>query len=317
MRRYLVNRLLQAIPVLFILSVVIFGLVRILPDDPIYAMLGEDAGGFTPEQRAALEQELGLDRALPVQYFNWITGFMRGDWGVSFQNKRPVTQEIMSRLPYTLELAFGAFLLAVTVGVSAGVVAALKRNSILDMIATSGAMFGIAVPPFWFALIMILVFGVTLDLVPVYGAELVWEEPLKGLHHLILPSIALGLAQAATLMRQTRSSMLEVMGEDYIRTARAKGMRERRVIWSDALRNSLLPVVTILGIRLGRVIGGTVIIEVMFSWPGLGRLAVFSLQKADYPVIQAIVVLSGVFIIFANLLTDITYAYLDPRIRYG
>ena len=317
MRRYIANRLLHMIPVLFIISLMIFALVRILPNDPIYSMAGEDSEALTPEIRAVMMRDLGLDRPLPIQYLNWMGDFVTGDWGRSFQNKRPVVQELSNRLPHTLQLALAAFALSLALGVIAGVIAALKRNSIMDMLATTGAMFGIALPDFWFALMLILVFSVTLNALPVFGSVLLWQDPAGGLEHLALPALALGLNGAATIMRQTRSSLLEVMGEDYIRTARAKGLFERRVIWLHALRNSMLPVVTILGIRLGNILGGAVVIETMFSWPGVGRLAVFALQRADYPVIQVIVMLSAIAILVANLLTDIAYAYLDPRIRYG
>ena len=317
MRRYIANRLLHMIPTLFIISLMIFALVRILPNDPIYSMAGEDSEALTPEIRAVMMRDLGLDRPLPIQYLNWMGDFVTGDWGRSFQNKRPVAQELANRLPHTLQLALAAFALSLALGVIAGVIAALKRNSIMDMLATTGAMFGIALPDFWFALMLILVFSVTLNALPVFGSVLLWQDPASGLEHLALPALALGLNGAATIMRQTRSSLLEVMGEDYIRTARAKGLFERRVIWLHALRNSMLPVVTILGLRLGNILGGAVVIETMFSWPGVGRLAVFALQRADYPVIQVIVMLSAIAILVANLLTDIAYAYLDPRIRYG
>lgn len=316
MRRYIAHRIFQMIPVLFIISVMIFLLMRVLPNDPIYSMAGEDGEALTPEIREAIMRDLGLDRPLPIQYLRWVGGILTGDWGNSFQNKRPVTSELGARLPHTLQLAAAGFIVSLALGVAAGVVAALKRNSVTDMFATTGAMFGIAMPDFWFALMLILLFGVTLGVLPVFGSELVWENPVDGLRHMALPALALGLNGAATIMRQTRSSLLEVMGEDYIRTARAKGLFERRVIWLHALRNSLLPVVTILGIRLGNILGGSVIIETMFSWPGVGRLAVFALQRSDYPVIQAIVMMSAIAILVANLLTDVAYAYLDPRIRY-
>ena len=316
MRRYIANRLIHMIPVLFIISVMIFLLMRVLPNDPIYSMAGEDSEALTPEIREALMRQLGLDRPLPIQYLSWLGGMVTGDWGRSFQNKRPVTTELAARLPHTIQLAAAGFIVSLVLGVVTGVIAALKRNSITDMVATSGAMFGIAMPDFWFALMLILLFGVTLGILPVFGSELVWENPIDGLRHMALPALALGLNGAATIMRQTRSSLLEVMGEDYIRTARAKGLFERRVIWTHALRNSMLPVVTILGLRLGNILGGSVIIETMFSWPGVGRLAVFALQRSDFPVIQAIVMMSAVAILVANLVTDIAYAYLDPRIRY-
>lgn len=316
MRRYIANRILQMIPVLLGISVLIFVLVRILPNDPIYSTIGEDSEALTPEMREVILHDLGLDRALPIQYLDWMRGVVTLDWGNSFQNKLPVTKELRSRLPHTLQLAVAAFAISLSLGIIFGVIAALKRNTIWDMMATSGAMFGIAVPDFWFALMAIIVFSVWLNWVPVFGSVLIWNDPLGGLHHLILPALALGLNGSATIMRQTRSALLEVMGEDYIRTARAKGLVERRVIWMHAIRNSMLPVVTILGLRLGNILGGSVIIETLFAYPGVGRYVVFALQRADYPVIQIVVMMSAVAVLVANLLTDIAYGYLDPRIRY-
>ena len=318
MTGYIVTRIIQMIPALLIISVVIFALVRVLPNDPIYASMGEDSEGITPEMRELMLRDLGLDRPLPIQYLSWLGDFVTGDWGKSFQNKRPVARELATRLPHTLQLAAAAFLISLVLGVAAGVIAALKRNSILDMIATSGAMFGIAIPDFWFALMLILLFSVAWNLLPVFGSTLIWVDPVDGIRHMILPALALGLNGAATIMRQTRSSLLEVMGEDYIRTARAKGLFERRVIWLHALRNSMLPVVTILGLRLGKHNRrlGHHRDDVQLARRRHG-LAVFALQRADYPVIQVIVMVSAIAIIVANLVTDITYAYLDPRIRYG
>lgn len=317
MRRYIVNRLLQSIPVLILVSLLVFLLVRLIPNDPIYAILGPDSEGFSPAQHAAMMRKYGLDRPLPLQYLTWVKGMLTGNWGTDYDTGQPVATELGHRIPYTLELATASFLISVVLGMVGGIVAALNRNSIWDVLATSGAMFGVAIPNFWFALMMILLFGVTLHLLPTFGGVLVWQHPVAGFRDLVLPATALGLAGAGTLMRQCRSSMLETMSEDFIRTARAKGVMERHVVWSHALRNSLLPVVTILGLRVGRILGGAVIIETMFSWPGVGRLSVLALERSDYPVIEAVVILSAVAIVLANLLTDVTYAYLDPRIRYA
>lgn len=317
MRRYIFYRLVQVIPVMFLISLFIFVLMRVVCQDPIYALIGETGEAITPEMHARIAHEYGLDRPLPIQYFKWLAGIAKGDWGTSFRTKRPVIQEFAARLPHTLHLAIGAFVLGSILGLVTGVVAALTRNSVLDVIATTSAMFGVAVPNFWLALMLILIFSVQFRLLPTHGSLMIWDAPAASLKHLVLPTVALGVAGAATIMRQTRSAMLEVMGEDYIRTARSKGLTGNRVIWVHALRNSLLPVVTILGVRLARILSGTIIIEAMFSWPGIGRLAVDSLINADYPVVQVIVVLMAALVIFANLLTDITYAYLDPRIRYA
>ncbi len=300
-----------------IVSVVVFFAVRTVPQDPIYALVGEDAEGYTPAQIETIREEFGLNRPLPVQYMSWVGDALKGDWGLSFQNKLPVIDLIKKRVPFTLTLAVGAMAISIVFGISTGVIAALTRNSKWDMMATGSAMFAVAVPEFWLALMMILFFGVTLGILPVYGAVLIWDDPIEGFRLMIMPAFALGIGGAATLMRQSRSSMLETMGEDYIRTARSKGVKEKTVIIVHALRNSLLPVVTILGLRIGRVLGGAVVIETMFSWPGLGQLAVSSLQKADYPVIMAIVMFSSAAVIIANFVTDIAYSYIDPRIRYA
>jgi peptide/nickel transport system permease protein len=315
--RYLLSRLGQSVVVFLIVSVVVFFAVRTVPQDPIYALVGEDAEGYTPAQIETIREEFGLNRPLPVQYMSWVGDALKGDWGLSFQNKLPVIDLIKKRIPFTLTLAVGAMAISIVFGISTGVIAALTRNSKWDMMATGSAMFAVAVPEFWLALMMILFFGVTLGILPVYGAVLIWDDPIEGFRLLIMPAFALGIGGAATLMRQSRSSMLETMGEDYIRTARSKGVKEKTVIIVHALRNSLLPVVTILGLRIGRVLGGAVVIETMFSWPGLGQLAVSSLQKADYPVIMAIVMFSSAAVIIANFVTDIAYSYIDPRIRYA
>lgn len=317
MTRYLLSRLGQSVVVFLIVSVVVFFAVRTVPQDPIYALVGEDAEGYTPAQIETIREEFGLNRPLPVQYMSWVGDALKGDWGLSFQNKLPVIDLIKKRVPFTLTLAVGAMAISIVFGISTGVIAALTRNSKWDMMATGSAMFAVAVPEFWLALMMILFFGVTLGILPVYGAVLIWDDPIEGFRLLIMPAFALGIGGAATLMRQSRSSMLETMGEDYIRTARSKGVKEKTVIIVHALRNSLLPVVTILGLRIGRVLGGAVVIETMFSWPGLGQLAVSSLQKADYPVIMAIVMFSSAAVIIANFVTDIAYSYIDPRIRYA
>lgn len=288
-----------------------------MPVDPVYAIGGEESEGLTPEMYAIRKSELGLDRPLPVQYIVWVGQVATGDWGRSYISKRPVRTELAIRIPHTLQLAVAAFGVSLILGVVAGVVAALNRNSKWDMSATTGAVFGVALPDFWFALMLILFFGVVLGILPTFGSKLIWEDPFGGLKHLLLPAVALGLNGAATIMRQTRSSLLEVIGEDYIRTARAKGLSEKRVIWLHAVRNSLLPVVTILGLRVGNILGGAVVIETMFGWPGVGRLAVTALQTGDYPVIQVIVLISAMTIVLANVLTDVTYGYLDPRIRYA
>ena len=317
MTRFLLNRLGQAIIVFLMVSAMVFGALRILPEDPIYSIVGEDSEGYTPAQVAKIKADYGLDKPLPVQYVNWLGDFVVGDWGNSFQNGLPVTRMIKRKLPFTIQLALGALVIGIVFGISTGVVAALKRNTKWDALATCTAMVALALPEFWLALVLILFFSVYLDLLPVFGSALIWQDPAFAIKSSILPWVALGIGGAATLMRQSRSSMLETMGEDFIRTARSKGVPERVVIIQHALRNSLLPVVTILGLRIGRIIGGAIIIEVMFAIPGIGQMSVTALTKADYPVIMAITMISSLTIIIANLITDLAYSYIDPRIRYA
>ncbi len=317
MTRYLLSRFIQAIFVFILVSVMVFGALRILPEDPIYSIVGEDSEGYTPEQVETIKKKYGLDKPLPVQYVDWLSAFVVGDWGKSFQNNLPVTKMIQRKLPFTIQLAIGSLVIGVVFGIATGVVAALKRNTKWDIFATSSAMVALAIPEFWLALVLILIFAVQFELVPVFGSPLIWHDPVGAIQSMILPWLALGIGGAATLMRQSRSSMLETMGEDFIRTARSKGVSERVVIFNHALRNSLLPVVTILGLRIGRIIGGAVIIETMFSIPGIGQLSVVALTRADYPVIMAITMISSVAIIVANLVTDLAYSYIDPRIKYA
>ncbi|MBI2172361.1 MAG: ABC transporter permease [Chloroflexi bacterium] len=315
MKRYILSRLIQSVFVLFVISLIVFLLIRAVPKDPIYVILGPESQGITPEQYAQMKHDLGLDRSLPVQYVMWAQRMVTGDWGHSFKTKRPVTQELATRIPYSLQLAVLALLLSVVIGITTGVVAALKRNGVLDVISSFVAIAGVALPNFWFALILILVFSVHWNIFPAFGGKLIWQDPLGALQAMVLPAAVLGLSGTASIMRQMRSSMLEVMGEDYVRTARAKGLHERKVIWSHAFRNALLPIVTLLGLRLGGILGGSVIVETIFSWPGVGRLAVSAIQEVNYPVVQVIVVVSGATVLLANLITDISYAYIDPRIH--
>ena len=317
MTKYLVNRLVQAVAIFIFVSMIVFVALRILPEDPIYSIVGDDSEGYTQEQVDMIKKEYGLDRAIPVQYVDWLGAFVTGDWGNSYQNNQPVTRLVGMRIPYTIQMAAGSFIIAILFGVATGIVAALKRNTKYDIAATGSALFALALPEFWIALVLILFFSVQLDLVPTFGTVLFWHDPLYAIQSSILPWIAGGIGGAATLMRQSRSSMLETMGEDFIRTARSKGVSEKVVVIKHALRNSLLPLVTILGLRLGRILGGAIILETMFVWPGLGALSVTALKKADYPVIMGVVMVSAAAIIIANLITDLLYTYIDPRIKYG
>lgn len=317
MTGYLVRRLAQLPVVALLVTLVLFVVVRMLPGDPVYALMGEDDSGLTTEQIEARREALGLNDPLPVQYGRWLVDLAQGDLGRSFLYETPVTDEILERVPATVQLAVASLALAVAIGVPAGTIAAVRRNSPLDVFVTLTAMFGIAIPNFWFSILLIWLFVVTLGWFPASGFVGVWEHPVDAVRYMVLPVLALGLTLSASIMRHTRSSVLEVLSQDYVRTARAKGLRARTVVVRHALRSALLPVVTVVGLQLGSLLAGSVIIESMFAIPGLGRLAVQSVNGRDYPMLQGVVLLFTVSVLVVNLLTDIAYALLDPRIRYS
>ncbi|HEY8490109.1 MAG TPA: ABC transporter permease [Dehalococcoidia bacterium] len=317
MTGYLVRRLAQLPVVALLVTLVLFVVVRMLPGDPVYALIGEDDSGLTEEQIEARREALGLNDPLPVQYGRWLADVARGDLGRSFLYETPVTGEILERVPPTVQLAVASLAVAAAVGIPAGTIAAVKRNSPLDVLVTLTAMFGIAIPNFWFSIMLIWLFVVTLGWFPASGFVGVWEQPVQSLRYMALPVTALGLTLSASIMRHTRSSVLEVLSQDYVRTARAKGLQGRTVVVRHALRSALLPVVTVVGLQLGSLLAGSVIIESMFAIPGLGRLAVQSVNGRDYPMLQGVVLLFTISVLLVNLLTDIAYALLDPRIRYS
>jgi peptide/nickel transport system permease protein len=314
MRAYVIKRLLQMIPVVILVTMITFSLL-LLTGDPVRAIIGVGES-LDAEQIAAMEHQLGLDRPIPVQYISWLGKVLQGDFGRSNHTKRLVTDELKVRLPITLQLGIVAWLFSVLLAIPAGIISATRRGSKLDIFATVMTIGGVAVPGFWLGIMLILLFGVTLGWLPTYGFVNFFDNPVQFLRHIALPAFSMGLAGAALNMRQTRSAMLEVLMQDYIRTARAKGLRERTVIWVHALRNALLPVVTLMGLQIGRLFGGAVIIETIFAFPGMGRLMVYSIFLHDFPVVQACVLIVALTVLFANLATDLIYAYLDPRIRY-
>jgi peptide/nickel transport system permease protein len=316
MTGYILRRLLNAIPVLLLVSVGVFSLTNLLSGDPVQALLGDEVA-TTPEVEAKLREDLGLNDPLPVQYWHWLSKAVRGDLGQSIQTHQGVWEAIGSRLPVTLQLAISAWAIGVAISIPLGVLSALKRNTWIDHTATVIALSGVAVPSFWMGLMFILFFGVWLKWLPPSGFVNLWDNPRTAITHLILPAVTLGVHMTASLTRQTRSSMLETLNQDYVRTARAKGLREKRVVILHALRNALLPVLTLLGIQAGTLVGGTVIIEQVFAIPGMGRLAVSSVFSQDIPVIQGVVLLAASAVLFANLVTDLLYSVMDPRIRYG
>jgi peptide/nickel transport system permease protein len=315
MWRYVVRRLVEMVPVILLLSIIVFGILRLLPGDPVAALIGEEAGTLNAEQRAEIEKSRGLDRPLVIQYTTWLVDLVRGDWGRSQRGRQPVATLIKQRLGITLQLATFAWVVGLATGISVGVISALRRNSWLDVAITVLALAGIATPNFLLGLLLIVFFGVYLHVLPVSGFVSFTEDPLQALRHVALPTVALATGLMASISRQTRSAMLEVMNEDYIRTARAKGLNGSRVVMRHALKNALLPVVTIAGLQIGNLASGTIIVETIFSIPGMGRLTIDAVLLQDYQTVQVIVVILAAFTILANLLADLTYVYLDPRIR--
>ena len=324
---------MQIIPVLLGVSIVVFFMVRAIPGDPAQIMLGQQA---TQEQVEALRERMGLDKPVIVQYGLFLKDALRGDLGTSTSTGRPVTTELLARFPATLELTAFAMFIAVFVGVPVGVLSAVKQYSLLDKITAVLALTGLSMPIFWLAMILIVIFTVNLGLLPFPGrlgtgisitaiTGLVLVDSLltlnfagfwDGLLHLIMPALALGTIPMAVVMRMTRSSMLEVMGEDYVRTARAKGVVPWRVVFKHALRNAMLPTVTVIGLQVGLLMGGAVITETIFSWPGIGQIAYESIYRRDYAMIQGVVLYGALLFVLVNLLVDILYAILDPRVRY-
>lgn len=286
-------------------SILVFLIMHLSPGDPAILMLGERA---PQEQLEALRESMGLDKPLPVQYFNWVSRAATLDLGRSIRSNRPVVAEIATRLPATAQLAFVAVGIAVLIGIPVGIVSAVKPNSFFDNITMIGALGGVAMPAFWQALMFILIFSVTLDWLPSSGRGDAW-------YYMVLPAITLGTSATASIARMTRSTMLETINQDYVRTARSKGLSERIVIHRHALRNALLPVVTVIGLEFGNLMAGAVITETIFAWPGIGRLAVEAIRQQDFPLVQGIILTFAVMYAVVNLLVDIFYVYLDPRLR--
>ena len=304
MRSYLLRRLWQSLLVLFGVSVVVF-LILHLTGDPAALLLPPDA---TAEDIAKFRTAMGFDDPVAVQYVRFLKGAVRGDFGESLRHGEPAMGLVLERLPATFELAGAGLVIALTLAIPAGIVSAVRRNTTVDYVSTVVALLGQAMPTFWLGIMLILVFSVRLNWLPSSGRG--------SLEHLILPAITLGLFTTARITRLTRSGMLEVLGQDYIRTARAKGVGEPPVVWKHALKNASIPIVTIVGIELGTLLGGSVITETIFAWPGVGRLSVQAIFNRDYPVVQSAVFLLASTFVIVNLLVDVVYTYLDPRIRY-
>ena len=306
MLRFFLQRLSHAVIVVCGVAVLVFSLIHLIPGDPVEVMLGESA---QPADLQAMRHALGLDQALYIQFWRYLQGLAHLDLGTSLHSRRPVLDMLLERLPATLELTVAALLLAVSVALPLGIIAALRKNTGWDRGAMAFAMLGVSVPSFWMGPVLILVFAVWLGWLPVSGRD--------GLSSLLLPALTLGLGMAAILARMVRSALLDTLNEDYIRTARAKGLPMRTVVWRHALRNALLPVITLLGLQLGALLGGTVITETVFAWPGIGLLVVESIQRRDYPVVQGCILFISVAYVLVNTATDLVYAQVDPRVRLG
>lgn len=334
MLRYILKRLLQVIPVLLGVSLIVFVIMRVFSADPAPIVLGQHA---TAEAADAWREANGLNRPIVLQYVDFITGFVTGDLGTSYYTKTPVLKEIMSRFPATIELALLATIFASVFGILIGVVTAVKKNSIWDNLGMIIALIGVSVPIFWLGIMLIIFFSGTLGILPSGGRidPLLRPDRITGLYlidtllqgnmrafkdaaiHLVLPVFALGMYSMAVIARMTRSSMLETLEQDYIRTARAKGISNERVIIRHALRNALIPIVTVIGLQLGMLLGGSVLTETVFSWPGIGAYTVNCILKSDFPVVQGVVMLIATIFVLMNLLVDVVYAFLDPRIKYS
>lgn len=313
MLQYIIQRVLQTVVVLFFLTLMCFLLVHFIPGDPVLQILGEEA---TEAEIQKLRQELGLDKPLLVQYFSWLTDVLRGDLGTSIIYRESVSDLILHRLPPTLHIGFTAFVISVLLGVSFGVIAAIRRGSWVDGFISTSANFGMAIPNFWLGILGIYFIGLKLGWLPIQGYVSPTEDFWQSTKYILMPALILGVSSMSILARQTRSSMLEVIRQDYIRTARSKGLKRNVVIRKHALRNAFIPVITLCGLMLPNVIGGSVIIEQVFNINGVGRLMLNSVLNQDIVVVQGCMIVIGVAVALANLLVDISYGYFDPRIRY-
>jgi peptide/nickel transport system permease protein len=313
MRWYVLRRVGISLLTLFIATVVVFAGVRALPGDPAVAMSAESA---SPRALDAIRVQYGLDKPLPVQYVNWIGHALRGDLGHSPKTGLSVAQTLVQRVPITLELTVLALLVAVVIGIPIGILAAVRRGSMADYVASTTALAGLSVPHFWLGILFILAFAVHLGWLPASGFVPL-TSPLANLEHMLMPAVVLGIGLAAVVMRQMRSAMLESLGADYVRTARAKGLSERSVVGIHALRNSLVTVVTVVGLQLGALISGAVVTEQIFLIPGIGKLTIDSVFGRDYPALQGVVLVTATGYILANLFVDLAYSVLNPRIRVG
>ncbi|GAA4719667.1 ABC transporter permease [Brevibacillus fulvus] len=311
---FVVKRLLLTIPILFLVSIMTFSLIHMIPGDPARVILGQEA---TPEAYQALRTELGLDQPIVQQYFNWVGKVLRGDLGMSITDHVPVSDLILQRLPATIELTIGTFIFALIIAIPTGILAAVRRNTWIDYTSSFLALGGMSIPNFWLAMMVIIYFTVEHTWFPSSGYVPFFEDPKANLMAMVLPCIATGLRESAVLMRMLRSSLLEVVNMDFVRTAKAKGLNEVKTILGHVLRNALIPVVTTSGLMVAGLLGGLVITESIFSIPGFGRLIVESVFKRDYVTVQGAILVSALLVVVVNLLVDLLYAVIDPRIKSG
>ncbi len=316
MARFILKRILSLVPTLFIITFAVFMMLHLAPGDPVALMIRQNEQAMGSGQIAQLRHDLGLDRPLLVQYGDYVSKAVRGDLGQSIYTNQDVFQTITQRMPNTITLALAAMIISLLIAIPVGVISATMQHSLVDYVSMAGALVGVSMPSFWFGLMLMLLFAVRLNWLPSAGMAAFSDGPIEFLRHLFLPALTLGFGLAGLVVRLTRSSVLEVIRQDFIRTARAKGLPERVVIYRHALRNALIPVVTVIGIQFGELLGGAVITETIFAWPGVGRLAIDAISRRDFPMVQGNVLIMAFLFIMVNLVVDIAYSFLNPKIRY-
>ena len=317
MTTYIIRRILQSIIVFFLVTILVFLVMRLLPGDPIYMIISRAASETATEmQLEKIRQEYGLDKNMAAQYFDWLGGVFRGDLGVSILTNMDIREEIFRRLPITLHLGLLALILSFLLGVPAGIISAVRRSTWIDTVVTTLANIGITIPVFWLGYIFMYAFALKLQWLPVFGYTSPFVDFWENTRQIIIPVICMAVTTMAGVARQARSSMLEVMGQDYIRTAWSKGLKERAVISKHGLKNGLIPVMVFLGLGLNAIVGGSVLIETVFSIPGMGLLLVNAMGNSDYPVIQGVILVIAIMVLITNLLVDLSYGWLDPRVQY-
>ncbi|MEX2536046.1 MAG: ABC transporter permease [Trueperaceae bacterium] len=310
---YIARRFLGLIPVLAIIAVIAFFILRVAPGDPTAMLLPQDASA---EDIDRLRERLGLNRPLPIQFFEWFGSLVTGDFGISFHSRSPVLETIAQRVTPTIWLAVSAQLFAILVAIPGGIIAAIRQNSWWDKGVTLFALGGVAIPNFWFGMLLVMLVSINLRWLPSQGFVDPFDDPINGIRRLILPTITLGYAQAAQIMRMTRSSMLDVMRLDYVRTARAKGLQERTTLFRHALINAMNPIITVIGFSVASLLSGAIVVELVFNYPGIGQLVVEAVGRRDFPLIQGVLVLLAAMTLVVNFFVDVSYSIFDPRIRY-